>query len=251
MSFPFPSFSPRRTSFASPLDLPNLNRWYDPSDNATLTIISSEVDVMADKSGNGYSVSAPASTRRCALTTINGIQALNHNQDYLHRAGGGLGTAGSTDGAFTWFEVCQPANTTQSATYHMNILDTNSGTPIKALMQDATLGVGMRIRDGVPTTKDATVTGKLDTTPQILSLICYGTTVDMRRNGVGIITGGDVDVGTIAATRFTIGAQYNGSTNTNFYIGKMGECALCTSALGSTDVANMEAYLAAKWGITI
>ncbi|MER9309786.1 hypothetical protein NKI51_10750 [Mesorhizobium australicum] len=232
----------------SPLDLPNLNSWYDPSDDSTLTVVSSEVDFMADKSGNGYTVSAPSSTRRANKTTINGVQALTYNSDYLTRTTGMTGLNG-TDLPLTYFEVIQPANVTQNPGFHMSMRGSNVNQ-VQRVFQTSAPVVGFGKTDSAALSKTVTGSG-IDTTPQIITVICTGTLATVRRNGVDIVTNGDVDVATMTASRFTLAADFNGVSNSSFYIGKIGECALCVSALGSTDVGKMEAYLAAKWGITI
>lgn len=232
----------------TPLALPSLNRWYDFSDAATFTIVSGEVDAVADKSGNAYTISAPSSSRRANTTTINSVAALTFNQDYL------TGTAGLTafngnDLPFTFFAVIQPANVSQDPGDLMTMKGSNANQ-IQRVFQNAVPVFGLSKTDSAPTTKAATGAG-IDTSPQIVSVICTGTTATVRRNGVAIATGVDVDVATMTVNRFTLAANYNGSANSNFFIGKIGEAALCSDDLGSPDVADMEAYLAAKWSISI
>lgn len=232
----------------SPLSLPSLNSWYDPSDDSTLTVVSGQVDSMSDKSGNGYTVSAPGSTRRANKSTINGVQSLTFNSDYLARTAG-LAAFNGNDLPMTYFEVVQPANVTQNPGFHMSFRGSNANQ-VQRVFQTSAPVVGFGKTDSASLSKTATGSG-IDTSAQIITVISTGTLCTVRRNGSDIVSNGDVDVATVSVNRFTIAADYNGVANSNFFIGDIGEVALCAAALGGSDVAAMEAYLAAKWGITI
>jgi hypothetical protein len=61
----------------SPLSLPNLERWYDPSDASTLTLNTNKVTAIADKSGNARDLGQSTDASRPTTgSTINGVPAL-------------------------------------------------------------------------------------------------------------------------------------------------------------------------------
>ena len=61
----------------TPALLPSLRAWYDPSDAASVTLVSNAIDQISDKSGNGNHWIAPTSPQRPAYSaTINGLRAI-------------------------------------------------------------------------------------------------------------------------------------------------------------------------------
>lgn len=51
--------------------------WWDGADSSTLTLVSGVVSQWRDKSGNGFHMDQPTAADRPALSTINGVQALD------------------------------------------------------------------------------------------------------------------------------------------------------------------------------
>lgn len=75
-----PTPTPTSTSTAfSPLSIPNLKSWHDSSNVSSLTIISDEVDIWNDLSGNGYHLQAPTSSHRPSYSakTLNNIAVVS------------------------------------------------------------------------------------------------------------------------------------------------------------------------------
>lgn len=73
----------------SPLDLPNLNGWWDASDATTITASSGSVSQWDDKSGNGYhlvqAVAASQPTTGTATQNSRNVLVFNGTNDTLRR----------------------------------------------------------------------------------------------------------------------------------------------------------------------
>lgn len=81
-----------------------LRAWYDLSDTATVTVVSSAVSAVADKSGNGFTLTQGTAANRPAYTgTLNGLNVatFDGSNDQLNAA---VALAGTTHSLFIVFK---------------------------------------------------------------------------------------------------------------------------------------------------
>lgn len=237
-----------------PTDLPSIYSWYDPSRAHTLIPgTGSGIITMFDHSGQLHSMSAPSAGKEPTFGgTINGVHALTFDGSddvmFGNLAGGSHFT--NTDAPFTIFFVVQ-ATSVAVNDFIIAITDDVSTNQVYAFGYNTT-GPVWRVfkRDDANVLK--TVNGGTpDTSPHIITVICSGTTATLRVDGVDVAVAGDLNVGAMSVARFCLGARYVATAALDAFGGKLGEVVVCTDDLGSTDVDDCEAYLGAKWVISI
>jgi hypothetical protein len=233
----------------TPLDLPSLNRWYDPSDSGTLTVSGSDVSAIADKSGNNFDLGQGTVGRRPQTGgTINGVACLSYDTgDVLNSAS--ITYFDGTDVPFTLFFVAQ-TTTTATSKFIVAITSSATATPFYGFGHNSTGPVWRAFKRDDANTPKIIGAGTPDTNPHLLTFVCNGTTLTTRVDGADVDVGSDFNVGAITVNRFCIGAR-NADSFLDGFSGTIGEVIIDETALGSTDIDDCEAYLAAKWGITI
>jgi hypothetical protein len=77
---------------------------------------------------------------------------------------------------------------------------------------------------------DSSISGTLSFPAQIISVICYGTTLSIWINGVNIISADTFNVGTINVDRGRIGAGYQQGAVLHPFDGRIGEIVLFSEA---------------------
>jgi hypothetical protein len=236
----------------SPLDLPDLNRWYDPSDATTITESGGDVSQLNDKSGNALDlVQVGALVKPSIGDTINGLGVITYdgNDEFLSSIGGMTNLTGS-DKPFTLFAVVEPATLVPATQAYASFGSTGSTTPLTSFRLTSAPAWDMVKRDDAAASKIANG-GTPTTAPHIITTFSSGTAGSIRADGVLVANAEDINVGTTTAGRFSLGALYGLTTAQQFFNGNIGEVILCEGVLDGADIAIVEAYLAAKWGISI
>jgi hypothetical protein len=241
----------------TPLDLPNLNYWYDASDESTLfdsgvgggtPTNGGAVLRWEDKSGNGWHLTGNAPSAPIKVEGFaNGMTALS-----LFASGNGR------DLVNTGFNA-QNGTSVVTRFIVSRTLDTN--TPA-VLVVDTSCGTGEQFQFGQLLTYMkpgvyGTVNGGATTSLVILSVVVGygdGTTfhdkVKLRRNGGSALTFNSVTGSPPAQADSSNGLQLS-LTGVAPWRGHVCELISCNAKLSDADRAEVEQYLAAKWGIAL
>ena len=225
----------------SPLDLPSLGAWYDPSDLTTMfqdaagttpvTAAGQPVGLILDKSGNGYHASQSTSTARPlfqidgggnAYLSFDGVDdilicsSITIPQPYTVFAGAHvLATNGciinSAGGGGSICQIIAPFG---------NAIDMYAGSH---LLGGPAIGFD---------------------NPVVLALVYDGASAYNRKNGV-LNASGDVGTGGV------IGNLMVGSDNSAFLNGKIYQFILGAAAYDAATVLEAETWVADKTGVTL
>ncbi len=223
----------------SPLNLPGLQVWLDPSDSATVTLVATKVSQLNDKSGNAKHVTQGTDSRRPTITTLNGLnalsfagaQALGHSsltavplgtaQTVLMVAtkstgAGGAYTITMTDGAAQANHMTIASNYAPGAfeVYAQNVFSVQFTIVVSSTGHHV---VGLR-RDGTA------ITGRYDA----------------AASGSGTASANN------AVYAWALGAQ--GPDALAPMTGTIGEVIITNTALSAGDLASAESYLKSRWG---
>jgi hypothetical protein len=225
----------------TPADMSTLF-WYDAADTSTISDnnIPGFVNAMADKSGNNYGLTASTAANSVGTgsRTLNGLNVL----DFPATSGAWL-----QNPSFSYNQAATPlyiAAVTQLdvATGAPAILAGRSSTAVgqRMVMRAAGTPIGWQIlgSDGV---SNVTFGGGLLTASQpyiLLPKFNYSTSV-WRVNGTQTNTG---NIGTNAFTQLRLGANEQGSTLMDGFIGEV------VGFSDGTQQEKIEGYLAWKWG---
>jgi len=222
-------------SFTDPTDVAGLEVWLDAT---TGTTGDDPITAWADQSGNGNNAVITAGSVNPQFNPsyqINSSGVLFANNCSLYCP---IATVVSDMTIFAVFK-------TLFGTYTGQIFDIRDNSDTNPLVDDTNRGgFGMRRRNNAGTLVSAT---------------------NATGNGNANIYRGVVDASSTDTFDYWLNAVLKSSspaaagTTTGldrFYVGKgwtgvLGEILLYNSVLGSTDINNIEDYLAAKWGITL
>jgi len=232
-----------------PLTLPSLNRWYDPSDAATLTSSGGDVSQMNDKSGNNFHISQSDATRRPSTgATINGVAALSFDgvDEYLLR-NSDLAAFTGEDKPFTAFMVCEP--TTLLGQYLFTFNRSTGGAYQTVLIGGQGPAWMYRKLPNSGSLNQIVVNKTPQLLPSLITAIHTGTVFSLRWNGELIQAATSSNVSSQTVDRFVLGAHLDNATLGAPFTGKVGEFILCSDDLSAGDIDDAEAYLMNKWGI--
>lgn len=245
----------------------NLDFWWDPSDTSTLTLSGSDVENMADLSGNGNTLSFNGTTGKPVTgATQNGLNALDC---YVSSSGRSMTRATPTHNIYTnqaitvvaAFEIdTSPSNncvfcllpyTTQD--HQGVILDTHAGTV------RATYGDGQPI-SGTSNlvTKSWTLPGGSFVQFRVLTWRIDTSAVTCRLDGSDLgapsSSGGTLPQANFlnnAAGNLQVawGSRYHSSGFYPWNSNISGEMVVYSEYLSDANVGSVEDYLMAKWGV--
>jgi hypothetical protein len=227
----------------SPLDLPNLALWLDAQDAATVSLAGTSVSQWSDKSGKGNHATQAtgAAQPQYGISTINGKPCM----DITGTSGGhfllpNLGVSG----AFTVFCVFEDEDSYGFLFGNYDPGSTNDG-------------ISLYLTGATPPTFSLTASdGAVDffaLSPQIVNNTPY--VGHGRFNGSTIIAGinGAAGVATNFSALNNPGTQFalfkRGPNAGAGSLKKIGEFLFYKTALGTSQIADMAAYLKAKWNI--
>lgn len=213
--------------------------WYDASDEATVTVEdTNRVPAMADKSGNGLDLLQATAERRAFYTdTENGLPVLSFAD------GGALWTglaAYPSLAEYTVFSVARPVSLTNGFCVFWSVGAGGAAAGIRPTLAwyDNHYVIPFQGADNVAATGSAVV---------FTSLIGPGSQT-VRVNGEPVVTGATAS--TTATMTFATLGNFGPSGN-NIGTKRVAEFILLDRVATATERNQAEAYLAAKWGLTL
>ena len=237
-----------------------LAAWWDASDNATISLNGETVSALADKTGNGHTLTAPDVPSQPTLGSINSVQALSlDGTKILTRAPSSLIR---NQAALTTYTVLNVPNyTTRQYIFKFNTKAITGAPGWMALEVNAAIGGlnnnlslgGRRVATDawmgvVPPSVPAGAVphifgGVANYSGQVATMNVDGGPVNTK---TGFQGGGNTEDADSAG--LALGGQHNAATFR--MAGQIGEVLLYQSALSGIDRAKVEGYLAHKWGLT-
>lgn len=226
-------YAPRRAAVApfSPLDIAGLAAWYDATVGVT-DAGSGAVSAWADQSGNGRHLAASGSERPTTGTrTQNSKNVIDFNGANSMASSSSF-TQGDSD---TVFVVClndDGSDSTAQVVY--NSSNTAARTRINKIATNVwTITSGTNLEGGTP-----------DTNPHLITGVFGGASSILRLDGSQLASG---TAGTSSGSSApTLGATSAGNQR---WDGWIAEVLHYDSVLSGGDIAAVEAYLTAKWGL--
>lgn len=209
----------------APTDLgADLKAWYDASDTATITASGSNVTALADKSGNGLTLTntSSGSEPQTGTVTRNGLNVLDFGgNDELRRLTTGPSVAQPVTVAAVWRDVNGSARWYAS---NSNNFQYASNVGIYA---------GSAFLNGPSYTANTWARS---------THIYNGASSVARLNGTPGSTGNPGSNG-------LSGSFFLGARNGSFYLtGQIAECVIVAGAVSGATLTSLEGYLADKWG---
>lgn len=223
----------------------NTTLWIDASDTSTLTTTGSDVDIIADKSANGYDIyDKNGSKPDTGANTINGLNVLTFNSNGMHRQGVNDEPAITIDTNF-FLVIQEDGSNTQGQLFlsqpsENNLTGANGGT------------VQFKTKDSGGTVHTASSGFSIDqdaTTMIDLSRVLADNKVYFNKNG-GTTSSND----TLGATNLhavTAEAQLFNYYGSNYWTGLLCEFIIVNGTMTTADKEKVQGYLAHKWGITL
>lgn len=246
-----PPFSHDGFAGFSPLDIPDLQFWYDPSDLTTIDAqgsLGNEVASIANKSedptGEDLAEGNTAQRPLTGTVLLNGLNALEFDgvDDRLK-----TGIISTITSSMTIFAVASITKTDNSASPLMSF-NSSPRFDLFASVADEFYGelgaFGMGIGAGTLLSPD-----NLLGSPYLLTYVLdfAANSVKMRVNGVEVDSVNTYTISVFPTQVMAIGAD---PSNLVFAGMRMGEYAHYKRALTQTEIDNMEAYLLQKWIFT-
>ncbi len=198
-------------------------------------------------------VSAQPSLLWRAQNNIAAVGSSGGSTGYLEQVGGDWASnlASGSDKGFSVFLVCRTDSASPSGVrvwFAMgNTLDADT---------DWDVGIRNGTNNYVTTKVDdagsvqSSNAGSLDTNYHVVSAVQRGTTVDLRVDGVAIMTGAAQNVGLSTFDTVCLFARHRGGVGgTNAMGGGIGELITYSTPLAVSDVQAIEGYLRGSWAI--
>jgi autotransporter-associated beta strand protein len=209
--------------------------WWDAADAETVSTISGEIDSITDKSGNGFTVTAPATAQRPTQSTWQGLDAIEivntgTSGDLLTTAGNVIGT---TDD-FTIISAMQSSRIGRG--------DDGSGSGWSINVAPSACSVVLTSGGAVGYSASGT-DGMLQVSR--LDQNSASKVVEFASNGGAFTTTSVPKTDLRTSTRYLELGAGNG-TSTAGYIG---EVLIFTSLISDDERQKAEGYLAWKWGL--
>lgn len=222
------------SSINTPLDIPMLQAWYDPSDPTTITDAGSGHCSQLNDKGPALLHLTQATDGNRPITgtrTINGLNTLDFNgsSQQLTR----VNTQGIPYGCI--YAIFEPDNVTGQ-----HPIVGPGGTLISLYLNGATPTLFCGTGSGAPGGANAVIG-----TPMLARGMCWASGVAQTRSG-GTEGAGTGSVGSL----FVITTQRLGSDNSSFFDGKIGEVIILTMPPPPAMDNAIRLYLAPKWNVT-
>jgi hypothetical protein len=243
---------PRAPSGFNPKTIAGLSAWLDAADTSTTTLNGSTVSEWRDKSGRGIAATQPTALNQPDSTgSINGRRALlfNGSSNYMTCSGGSFanqtffmvarrGASGSLRGAIFSYRASASDLTSNSD----SAFTLTYGTATQEnLGFDPITGTPTLFRNGASVAR-GTVAG---ITANSYSTAPFPNTTDavlLTINSGSSLAG---------AKNFAICCDSFSGGVIRPYAATVGEVLIYNRVLSSTEIATVERYLAAKWGVTL
>lgn len=223
----------------SPLDLPDLQGWYDASDASTRTLTSGKVSQWRDKSGNANHANQSLATNRYSVAagSVNGLDAFTGTgaqemplTSYVTPASGLLyifAVGGNTNTSHgTIF-----GKSTSTTNYYLGILPYSPGFLPDSIYNNS---------DGIYVELTGLGSAAANGSINLMSCVCTGAG---RTAGFNGLTASDAYVTTAPVTGLT-GYQVSPTGLT----GTVCEMIVGVGALTAPQIASVKSYLKTKWG---
>jgi hypothetical protein len=241
------------TFFSSPIDIAGLVAWFSFDDVSTLwkdtartSPVTADGDIIkgvTDKSGNGHHLSEATNGPTYKVAIQNGLSIARFDGTNDELSVTGL-TAPS---AWTWFGVFIKRGAIVGAPAD-TVVSLDGAGFIQLYTDSGTHATGMNYYRN----QAASPTANVATSP-----LSWGIKV-MRANSISsvdIYTAGGTPVNldpddTVLTGQTVIGLAHDQGSNTNYGDYDIAEMVLYNSALAATDMNNLGAMFAAKWGVT-
>lgn len=239
----------------------DLMLWLDAADTSTITEVSGEASVWADKSGNGNDADdSSTSARRPATGTVtqNGLNVLDFDgtANYLN-----AGNLGGKAASFTVYVVASPDNISKSTQAICAVSDATGAAwnvwaavmlrSVRLNDYEAFIGNGVNDWQQVVTTDNPVTQGQFGIFGQTYQ--AGNTTISMISPDVARTTtspSGGTNTNTPGtAYDFCVGNLGTMSAGNWFYDGKVAEVVIYDRVLTSEERDRLEGYLAHKWGL--
>lgn len=230
----------------TPLNLPNLYAWYDPSDAATVTSSGTEIIQLLDKSGNSRTLT-PRSPNTGLLNTyqINGLNAMGNDAQNSSR---NLASAALPADLSAITTIAVYDNSVADAGQNHRLGFIGGGVVTRSVWGVSYTDNSLRYDGGFNAGVITPVTGvKLRisygsaATGNVSDIINGVTNIDNQPHGNGWADKGDFIVIGMASASSLFG-------NSGYLDGSVGEVIIMDGVISGADIANVTAYYAAKWG---
>jgi hypothetical protein len=231
---------PRAPSGFNPRTLSGLSAWYDASVTSSVTLTGGFVSQWNDLSGNGINLSQSTEANRPGTATVNGRQAVDFD--------------GSNDNLNNTTEV------TPGTVFNVHIIDTSAGQSVYGVQSGsgATVRSSSLIFSSLGEYRSQSIAsgfnagfsgGSRTANPRISAHTFSGTAIAGRLDGAGF-------GGTTTTTGTNVNGVWLGIRNIGGVLslpmdGKICEHLIYNRVLSDTEIATVERYLAAKWGVTL
>jgi hypothetical protein len=222
------------TAVSSPLDLAGCALWLDGADSsaASMTLDGTSLDAWKDKSGNGRDFTAAGAARPTltaaglnglSVVTLDGNDQMTNATNIVGLTSVSMFAVAFNDGSQFGGVISSTAGTDSSP----GLLVDQFHFACRGLanLSRGTSGSGPIVATGIVSSG--------------ASAVFYG----------GLQADADAASGSLAAVTTTAIGTYR-QTAANFLTGYIAEIVIFNTALSTTDRARVEAYLAAKWGIS-
>lgn len=241
------------TAVSAPTEISGCVGWYDFSDSSSLTVTSGSIDACNDKSGNGFHLSASSTNRPTLASAVrNGRNAAEFDgvNDLMTATFSGTYTA-TTVFAVVYPDTAGGGSLGRILTRGSSSLaydGTNTAFRYNAPFTGATGNGGQRTANGSATQDQwhlasFTWNGGLDVATAIVPYLS-GVTSNAALTGTGDA------VSTTGINDFILGNRSLADGADRGWDGYVAEIILFNTALSTANRARVEAYLAAKWGIS-
>lgn len=217
---------------------------YDATNAGSISLSGSEVTQWNDLSGNGHHATQGTSINRpkSGTVTINGKNAIDFDgtNDYLFNNGVASSFSGN-DKPFTIFWV-QDKDVANSTPWMF-------GFDPAGVAYIWSYGDSMLFRDDAVTTTSISGTGSSSLSPVFMTFRSSGLSFTAWSNKTQTVSATAYDRGNITVNISTIGAYRQGTLPELYLDGSIGELIYYNRELTTGEVAQVQDYLSAKWGI--
>ena len=226
----------------SPSDITSLLAWYDPSDATTITDTGGLVDQLDDKSGNGAHLTQSSAARPTTGTrTQNSLNVLDCNiSDYMTKSAFAVPASG--DIAIFMVAQIDVVDATSDSIVSMDATNDFQFTASSATQFDGqlnTTGIGSNVNlTGGPFAGPSIYNINFDFTSGF-----YNAFIDGVQRGANETYTAKLD----ASQELII---FSNRAKINYPDGAFGEIIICEDCTASAR-QDIEAYLGAKWGISV
>lgn len=241
------------TAVSAPTEISGCVGWYDFSDSSSLTVTSGSIDACNDKSGNGFHLSASSTNRPTLASAVrNGRNAADFDgvNDLMTATFSGTYTA-ATVFAVVYPDTAGGGSLGRLFTRGNSLLsydNTNTAIRFSPPFTGATGNGGQRTANGSAAqdqwhlasfTWNGGLNVATDITPYLSGVVSNAA-----------LTGTGDAVSTIGINDFILGNRSLADGADRGWDGYIAEIILFNTALSTANRARVEAYLAAKWGIS-